>query len=336
MGQAFAFPLPVGWAAFQALHYHSTTATATATSATTTRSNPDTTTTTTFRRLNLGVALASLWLAAASAWSPYFAFGYDLYSTPLKIGASTTHLATAVLSLAVFFWRSTPLIVAPTSSGSFRSDTIRTIRDAIKRLLWNVVGTNPKSPVHMTEDDLLNQRQDGGSHMARMYATCSMGLLWFTILPVISPYPLATIPTILGKRLSRPASAFTFLASIMTYCLKDSTNRDNDPHDSDHDDTSRDHDHDRDCSLLHASRKTMFQMIRTGLATGSAFHLVLLALKIIGVDGGGLLLPGNGLWEVYPAMVAVPFAAASSMLLHGLICYVTTCRSPHKEESTGV
>ena len=59
VGQAFAFSLPVGWAAFQALHHYSTTTT----SATT--NNPDATSST-FRRLNLGVALASLWLAAAS------------------------------------------------------------------------------------------------------------------------------------------------------------------------------------------------------------------------------------------------------------------------------
>eukprot|EP00978_Attheya_sp_CCMP212_P031245 scaffold117443_cov59-Attheya_sp.AAC.1 len=65
-----------------------------------------------------------------------------------------------------------------TFHGSFRSDPIRTIRDTIKGWLWNIVGTNnPKSPVQMTEDDGLDPRHHGGSHTARMYATCSMGLL---------------------------------------------------------------------------------------------------------------------------------------------------------------
>ena len=35
-----------------------------------------------------------------------------------------------------------------------------------------------------------------------------------------------------------------------------------------------------------------------------------------GVDGGGLLLPGRGLWEFYPAMVAAPKAAAVSCAAH--------------------
>eukprot|EP00978_Attheya_sp_CCMP212_P028447 scaffold98170_cov70-Attheya_sp.AAC.4 len=59
MGQAFAFPLPVGWAAFQALHYYATTMTMT--SATTTTTTCPDTSSTSFCRLNLGVALASLW-----------------------------------------------------------------------------------------------------------------------------------------------------------------------------------------------------------------------------------------------------------------------------------
>ena len=49
-------------------------------------------------------------------------------------------------------------------------------------------------------------------------------------------------------------------------------------------------------------------------------HLGLVLAKIVGVDGGGLLLPGRGLWEVYPAMLAVPFSAGSSMIVHVLFC----------------
>lgn len=61
--------------------------------------------------------------------------------------------------------------------------------------------------------------------------------------------------------------------------------------------------------------------LRKGLLVGSSLHLLLLILKLIGVDGGGLVIPGRGLWEVYPAMLAVPFATASSIILHALVCF---------------
>lgn len=105
---------------------------------------------------------------------------------------------------------------------------------------------------------------------------------------------MATIPTILGKRLSRPASGFTFLASVAAYCQTNNANKSKDD-----------------------GRK----ILRKGLFIGSFLHLTLLVLKLIGVDGGGFLLPGRGLWEVYPAMLAVPFATVSSMALHLLTCY---------------
>ena len=61
-------------------------------------------------------------------------------------------------------------------------------------------------------------------------------------------------------------------------------------------------------------------LMRRGLGIGSALHLLLVALKLIGVDDGGFLLPGRGLWEVYPAMMAVPFATTASLLVHLLAC----------------
>lgn len=70
-----------------------------------------------------------------------------------------------------------------------------------------------------------------------------------------------------------------------------------------------------------ADRGISSKILRRGLGWGSALHLVLIALKLIGVDDGGLLLPGRGLWEVYPAMLAVPFATATSLMLHGLVCF---------------
>jgi hypothetical protein len=65
-------------------------------------------------------------------------------------------------------------------------------------------------------------------------------------------------------------------------------------------------------------------MIRKGLFWGSSLHLTLISLKLIGIDGGGFILPGRGLWEVYPAMLEVPFATALSILVHTAVCFAAT------------
>ena len=38
---------------------------------------------------------------------------------------------------------------------------------------------------------------------------------------------------------------------------------------------------------------------------------------VVGVAQNG------GLWEVYPAMMAVPFAAGVSILVHAIVCFAT-------------
>jgi len=255
MSQAFAFPVPIAWACFEALRI---------------AAKNDILYSARSHRLNLGVAAASLWLAASSAFAPKFAFGYDLYSLPHKIAATAVHTATGMFALNI----------------SLRSASVSQIIRRLIDSLWKL-GPNAAS------------ESESSHRNSALYATGSVGLLYFTILPIVSPFPLATIPTILGKRLSRPASAFTLLGAIVAYSLK-----------------LRRHN-----SLSNNSgEQKMLRALRKGLAVGSASHLLLIFLKLIGVDGGGWVFRGRGLWEVYPALISVPFAAGVSMAVHGILC----------------
>ena len=246
MGQAFAFPLPVFWSAFYALRQSAKDGTLNSSKIS--------------QRLNMGIAIASFWLAASLALPSSFAFGYDLYTTKHKVITSIIHSCTGILALVQ----------------SFRCTSIGQITRRFIDSLW-------------MDRSTFNQKNSA------VYATASLGLLYFAIQPVVSPYPLATIPTILGKRLSRPASAFTFLGSVIAYSLKERS--------------------------IDDDERSVRKLLRRGIGLGSAAHLALIFLKIIGVDGGGLIFKGRGLWEVYPAMIAVPFAASCSFAVYTLLCF---------------
>lgn len=216
MTQAFAFPLPVIWAAFRSVS-----------------SSDDESSADTLRRLNLGIATTFLYAAVATFWAPSFACGYDLYSPVLKVVAGSIFSFTSALSLTA--WKR-----SAQTSGIF-SSVNRIVRGSISSL-WSIAPLAESSST------------------AALYATGTFGFLWFTFLPLVSDYPLLTIPTILGKRLSRAAGAFTFLGAVMAYSLKDGADK------------------------KELDKDTVYTTLRRGLGWGSSLHLILVTLKLIGVD----------------------------------------------------
>ncbi len=143
----------------------------------------------TYRRLNLGLALASIWMAAATINMPAFAYGYDMYPKALKLLATAAHTLTALLCTGV--WLRT---VEPTSSGHYVPRIVRGLSGAIVSLAPKDASDNP---------DVVAGR-DGRAE----YALCVALFAWFAVLPVVSPFPLATVPAILGKRMSRAYSGW--------------------------------------------------------------------------------------------------------------------------------
>lgn len=268
IAQALAFPLPLAWAVVAALRSAAGV-------------GWDRLRSSTYRRLNLGLAAASLWMAAASYWMPAFAYGYDMYPPLLRLGATAAHAGTALLCIGT--WART---VEP-YCGHYVPRIVRGLVGSALKLVPSGVSDDPDAP----------EGRDGRNE----YALCAAAFAWFAVLPVVSPFPLATVPAILGKRLSRAASGWTFLAAVVSYALKDAAER----------------------GRLGAST---FRTLRKGLALGSAGHLFIVALKLIGVDGGGLILPGRGLWQFYANAMAVPFAAAASLAVYGLACFAANMR----------
>lgn len=267
MSQAFAFPLPVMLASFRCV----------------TRKRDDNDASVdnsaTLQRLNFGVAVSFLYAtASATIWAPLFAFGYDLYSLELKVIAGSIFFSTSLLAMTAWTKLARP-------KGPF--DAINRIVRGFLSSLWSIAPSR------------------GSSSTAALYATATAGFLWFNLLPLASEYPLVTIPTLLGKSLSRAAGAFTFLGAVVSYCLKDASEK----------------------NQLSDSNAT-YILLRRGLGWGSALHLIVIALKFIGIDDGGFLLPGRGLWELYPEMLALPLVTTMSLLLHAVVCFAAFSSDP--------
>ena len=180
IGQALAFPIPLVVAVTVVLRR---------------LANENATKTSTFRRLNLGLATSSLWLGASAAYMPAFACGYQLYPPALRSVAALAHVSTALLCLIN------------------RSKTTDK-KHKISRIIQGLIGSSMcLAPKNASDNPDTHSGSDGRNE----YALCSYLFLWFTIMPVVAAFPLATVPSILGRRLSRAASAWTFLAAVVSY-----------------------------------------------------------------------------------------------------------------------
>ena len=113
------------------------------------------------------------------------------YPPELKAAALVAHLSTAALCLGA--WTRTVAPSPPPLAGHY-----------LPRLLRGLVGSAygvlaPHRPSGSLDDPNFSVGRDGRSEFALAAALFA----WFTVLPVIVPFPAATVPTILGKRMAR-------------------------------------------------------------------------------------------------------------------------------------
>lgn len=247
--QAVVFPVPILLAAFAAL-----------------KQNTDAILN---RRLLLGIGTMSLWTGAGVFFGKTFSHGYDLFSTETRYAVGTIELAIGAWSLASW-------------AQSVRFDSL------IERLLRGSVGSI-MSLLVCGSNRTLDNPDDTKPNDFALYTASTMGLLGLSILPLLASFPTATIPTILGRRLSRAASGFVFFAGVMAYSV-------------------------RDAFMQGKSASKSIQTLRRGLSIGAMGHLLLVVGKFVGIDGGGLVIAGDGLWEFYPSMVNASRAATTLML----------------------
>jgi len=216
----------------------------------------------TYRRLNLAVfsaATASLLavIHASAATNGIVSFG----SGPLLAGLVSAYGGALALAIAVLARTDAP--------GTWTLNPLALICSAVDigvDILANILPTPTLKPLK------------GG---ANKYAVLSVAFGMLTILQWGS-FPLATVPSFLGARLSRAFSAWTLLAAVACHALHDAADR----------------------GLLF---DTTSQTLKRGLEGFAGYHLLLVVLKMT------LDSPAR-----YPAALACPAWSLASIAIFGL------------------
>jgi len=214
----------------------------------------------TYRRLNLGLATASAWLAAAVWFAPSFTGATTVtYAPPLRLAATAAHLATAVIAKCA--WAKSSPGVSPVR--------------VLKGVAGSALGLAPPGGTALGDPDASESKV-----VAPTLLTAAFGA--WTLVALAAPFPVATLPLALGRRLSRAAGAHSLLATVAAYCYKDAVERDRDG-------------------------ASTFKTLKKGLVGLGALHLLLLAAKLAFDD-----------WSQYPAAASRLILTALSVATFGL------------------
>jgi len=218
----------------------------------------------TYRRLNLAIMTATgasllAVIYAASATSGIVSYG----SGPLFFALVAAYGSAAALATAVLARTDNP--------GAWTVNPLALMCSAVDigvDILANILPTPTLKPLK------------GG---ANKYAVLSVA---FGILTIIQwgPFPLATIPSFLGARLSRAFSAWTLLAAVVCHSLHDAADRG-----------------------TQSTASTSFRTLKRGLEQFAGYHLLLVLLKM------ALDSPAR-----YPAALQCPAWSLASIAIFAL------------------
>jgi len=217
----------------------------------------------TYRRLNLALCASSLWLASACWFAPAFTGATTVtYACKLKAAATAAHLATAGVCAGAWL---------ESSPGSLLQAPGRVVKGVAGLML---------SLVPPGGDELADPDSAAAKVVGPAILTAALGAWTFAALA--APFPTATLPYALGRRLSRAAGAHTLLACVAAYCV-------------------------RDGEVRGRSDMSTFVKLRNGLRAVGVLHLAMLVAKLAFDD-----------WSQYPAASTRPILTAASIATYAV------------------
>lgn len=251
----------------------------------------------TYRRLNLAVFTLSIWLAAAAAFTSSFARGFQLYH-PQGVAylVAGCHIISAAFCLVVWLKSVTP---SPRPiAGQYLPRLVRGIVGSF----WAVFpATSETSSISSSgsASHLDDPESTAGSDGRNEYSLATVLFLCFAVMPFLVSFPIAGVGTLSLGPLSRAGAAWTFLAAVVAYVLKDATQR----------------------GRIHSGKT--FRLLRWGLVASSGSHLVLVLLTLAGIDGGRAAL-----MKFYPGTMSCLKLALCSLVMHGLAVFAALTPPP--------
>lgn len=250
----------------------------------------------TYRRLNLAVFTISMWLAAAAAFTKSFARGFELYPKSVGYFIAGCHIVSAAFCLVVWLKSVTP---SPRPiAGQYLPRLVRGIVGSF----WAVFpATSETSSISSSgsASHLDDPESTAGSDGRNEYSMATVLFLCFAVMPFLVSFPVAGVGTLGLGPLSRAGAAWTFLAAVVAYVLKDATQR----------------------GRIHSGKT--FRFLRWGLVASSGSHLLLVLLTLAGIDGGRAAL-----MKFYPGTMSCLKLALCSLVMHGLAVFAALTPPP--------